>query len=102
MLGKLLCDSPSRVHDHGALLITQRLRPEEISATPDERLFVIATFAAARFAMLPPTGTEDTRVLQMYGQVLLEYRAWDPEGMPLLTMQGKDRAWDQINDIVLN
>lgn len=101
MLGNLLCNHPARIRQEGSSIITA-LEPAHVSKSPDERLFVLATFAASSYVMRHPPGTPYLCTLHLFSRVVNEYREWDPEGMPLVTKEGKDRAWDQINDTVLH
>ncbi len=101
MLGDLLCNQPSRLRAQGSRVVLQ-FEPAEVSDIPDERLFVVMTFAATSFVMRFQSGDPAPYVFQLYADTVTEYREWDPEGMPLVTREGLDRAWDQVNDIVLH
>ncbi len=101
MLCDMLCNQPAIIRDRGSTIITD-LQPAHVSDSPDERLFVLATFAAASTVMCHPPGTPYPCTEHLYSHLMNEYREWDPQGVPLVTSEGRDRAWEQINDTVHN
>ncbi len=98
MLGELLRDHPTRIREEGSRIITQ-LQPADVSAVPDERLFVVVAFAGARLVMRQQ-GNRRPCTFHVYSHAVADYRDWDPEGMTLVTTEGLDRAWDYLNDLV--
>lgn len=89
----LLSEYPEYVrHDHsGVAMLTQR-HPQELASTPDDRLYILAVFAAARRLIRYNITGLRSSTSHFIHELLGMYRDWDIEGDALLTDRGVERA----------
>lgn len=89
----LLSEHPAYVRqDPSGVTILTRQRPQDIAPTPDDRLYALAVFAAARrLIQYNINGLRPSTSCFIHG-LLSMYREWDSEGDALLTDRGVERA----------
>ncbi len=89
----LLSEHPEYVrYDPSGVLMFTRRRPQDLAPTPDDRLYILAVFAAARNLIRYHVTGLRSSTSHFIHELLGIYRHWDLEGDVLLTDRGVERA----------